>query len=105
MSKDDRIKKRLMDRLEELSARLHHIEGELDEPRTEDFADHATESEADEVLERLGRAGLDEIDAIRRALERIQSGTFGICAVCGEAISVERLELIPHTTKCRNCAN
>ena len=104
MSRDDRFKKRLMARLEELDARLHHIEGELDKPRTEDFADHATESEADEVLEHLGMAGLNEIDAIRVALERIQSGTFGICAVCGEKISDQRLEVVPYTATCRNCA-
>ena len=104
MSQHDRTKKRLLDRLEELDARLNHIEGELDKPRTEDFADHATESEADEVLESLGMAGLNEIEAIRVALERIQSGTFGICTVCGEEISDDRLEVVPYTATCRNCA-
>lgn len=37
---------------------------------------------------------LKEIDA---ALERIESGTYGICEVSGEEISVSRLEAIPYT--------
>jgi RNA polymerase-binding transcription factor DksA len=104
MSKHEDMRQRLLDRLKELNARLHHIEDELDEPRAEDFSDHATESESDEVLEHLGLAGLDEIEAIRKAFERIEAGTFGICVKCEEEISKERLELVPHTPLCRNCA-
>ncbi len=37
------------------------------------------------------------------ALEMIEKGTFGICTTCGELISKERLEEVPHTTKCFNC--
>ncbi|MCB1196408.1 TraR/DksA C4-type zinc finger protein [bacterium] len=37
---------------------------------------------------------LKEIDA---ALERIDNGTYGVCEVSGEEISVSRLEAIPYT--------
>ncbi len=37
------------------------------------------------------------------ALGRIESGTFGICEICEEEISVKRLEARPVTTMCIRC--
>lgn len=91
-------------RLEELQSRLHHIEEDLDEPADADTEERATEREGDEVMEGLGNAGLTEIKQIEQALKRIEGGTFGVCASCGEDISDERLELLPQTPLCRNCA-
>ncbi len=38
-----------------------------------------------------------------RALQMIEEETFGICQTCGELISKERLEEVPHTTSCFSC--
>lgn len=43
------------------------------------------------------------INKIRNALERIDNGTYGICELCGEDISIRRLEARPVTTKCIEC--
>ncbi|MEW6260922.1 MAG: RNA polymerase-binding protein DksA [Thermodesulfobacteriota bacterium] len=43
------------------------------------------------------------IKKIKNALERIDSGTFGICESCGEEISIERLKARPVTTQCIDC--
>ncbi len=43
------------------------------------------------------------IKKIRKALERIENGTFGICETCGEDISIERLKARPVTTQCIEC--
>ncbi len=40
---------------------------------------------------------------IDNALERINSGTYGACEVCGQDIPLERLEAVPSATKCRDC--
>jgi hypothetical protein len=40
---------------------------------------------------------------IDNALERINSGTYGTCEVCGQDIPLERLEAVPSATKCRDC--
>ena len=40
---------------------------------------------------------------LTRSLEMMEDGTFGICATCSELISKERLEEVPHTSKCFNC--
>lgn len=94
----------LLDRLAELDIRLHDIESELDEPRSADWEDQATEREGEEVLERLGESGQAEIARIRAALARIRDGKYGICAQCGEAISEARLAVLPATPLCKDCA-
>jgi len=40
---------------------------------------------------------------LNRSLEMLEKGTFGICTSCGELINKERLEEVPHTTKCFSC--
>jgi len=43
------------------------------------------------------------IGKIKDALERIESGTYGICEECGEEISEKRLQARPVTTLCIDC--
>lgn len=96
--------KTLRERLVELDGRLHRIEDHLEKPADKDWEEEATEAEMDEVLEGLGQAGQVEMDQIHAALTRLKSGTFGICVKCGEDISTERLDVLPHTSVCKNCA-
>ena len=91
-------------RLAELQARLLGIETELDSHNSKDWEELAVEREEDEVLEGMGQAGLAEIETIRAALNRIGEGTYGYCVRCGEPISEERLDVLPATPFCRNCA-
>ena len=97
-------RKALLNRLAELDGRLHAIEAELDAEHSKDWDDAAVEREGDEVLEHLGQAGQDEIRRIRAALQRIRDGEYGYCAKCGEEIAAERLDVLPDTPLCRNCA-
>ena len=94
----------LMHRLSTLDARLHAIEAELDEPRSQDWEELAVEREGDEVLESLGHSSEKEVARIRAALGRIRDGSYGICTVCGEPISTDRLDVLPETPMCRVCA-
>lgn len=52
--------------------------------------------------ERRRREELARIDA---ALARIENGTFGDCAACGEPIAPKRLDLDPSLTTCVRCAS
>jgi RNA polymerase-binding protein DksA len=56
--------------------------------------------EIDYSLEENSEQVLRSIDA---ALQRIDDGTYGICATCGQPISEERLEAIPYATQCIDC--
>ncbi len=94
----------LLARLAELDRRLHRIEAELDQPAEKDWEEAAVEHEDDEVLESMGTQGLQEIEKIRAALARIEDGSYGWCVRCGNAISEERLDAVPATPFCRDCA-
>jgi DnaK suppressor protein len=43
------------------------------------------------------------IKKIKKALDRIENGTFGICESCGEEISIKRLKARPVTSQCIEC--
>lgn len=95
----------LKKRLVELDQRLHGIEAELDTHQSKDWEELAVEREEDEVLEGMGNSGLAEMEQIRAALARIADNSYGYCVTCGEAISPERLDLLPATPFCRKCAH
>jgi len=46
-----------------------------------------------------------ELKEISSALNRIASGEYGECRVCGKDIGVARLEVIPTATACIECAD
>jgi len=43
------------------------------------------------------------IRKIKKALDRLEDGTFGICEFCGKEISIERLKVRPVTLHCIKC--
>ena len=43
------------------------------------------------------------IQYLDKALLMIQEGTFGVCISCDKLIDKERLQEVPHTTKCFDC--
>lgn len=43
------------------------------------------------------------IKKVKKALDRIEKNTFGICEKCGDDISIERLKARPVTTQCIEC--
>lgn len=94
----------LLSRLADLQARLVGIGEELDSHQARDWEELATEREGDEVLENMGTAGKQEIRAIEAALKRIEEGEYGYCVKCGAEIGQDRLDLIPWTPFCRDCA-
>lgn len=95
----------LYDRLKMLEDRLHRIRDDLEEPADPDVEERAVEREGDEVLESLGQSGQAEVEMIRAAVARIAAGTYGTCTRCGGAIAEARLDALPWTPFCRDCAS
>ena len=60
----------------------------------------AAERELDDSLELNAEAVLEEI---RRALERIEIGTYGTCARCQRPIAEARLSALPYANRCIDC--
>lgn len=97
-------KSQLEGRLADLKGRLVGIEAELDSHYSVDWEDLATEREGDEVLEGMGLSGQQEIRRIEAALQRLAAGEYGYCVKCGAEIGEARLDALPYTPFCRNCA-
>ncbi|MEY4704221.1 MAG: hypothetical protein RL042_417 [Nitrospirota bacterium] len=71
------------------------------------------ESEAEErgqeermvqLLDRLDERMKAEIEAIDRALVKLETGRYGRCERCGTAIPQSRLEAVPAAALCMACA-
>jgi len=98
----------LMKRRRELTQREMHDEAELlnaKEPVSADSEEQAVEVQNFAALESLRDAALEELQAVNRALERIDHGTYGECAVCGKNIDPRRLTVMPHAAACVACAD
>ena len=108
MKEYEEIRSHLIAMLEELNLRLARITNNVrhsDVPLEKDFAEQATQNENDEVMDYLGNSARTEIEMIKQAIARIDNGQYGICQVCDEPISKERLEALPYSNMCIKCAS
>ncbi len=105
MNEYEQVRNSLIDMLEDLDDRLAKITQDVREPLDRDFEEQATQAENDEVLDGLGNAARTEIEMVRQAISRIDKGQYGLCQVCGNSISVERLKAIPYSSLCIKCAS
>jgi len=58
-------------------------------------------SEVTEVLAAGARIALDDVLA---ALYRMDTGSYGWCTDCGDALPLERLEVLPQVGQCLSCS-
>lgn len=97
----------LLSKLEQISRRHGAITTHLraqDGRNEADFEDRVSFTAGDEVLEQLDDTGRAEVSAIRGALDRLDSGTYGICVRCAATIAPGRLAILPEVALCTACA-
>jgi len=99
------FKKLLSQQLEELLSQADDTVSGMTTPK-ENFPDPtdraSLESDRNFML-RIRDRESKLIKKIKKALERIEDGTFGTCETCGEEIAVKRLKARPVTTQCIEC--
>jgi RNA polymerase-binding transcription factor len=103
----DEVRRRLVDRRRALTERVTRVEdalGELDANRPPEDEEDAQEAQLGQPLVALDEASRAELAAIDAALARLTVGDYGICTRCGEPIETERLQALPTTTLCAECA-
>ncbi len=84
-----------------------HTEADLQqlaEERESELEEHASDERAARLLAQLDVRGKAEVEAIDRALERIDHNRYGRCEGCGGRIPPRRLSALPATPYCRDCA-
>ncbi len=104
MQGEQAVRTQLQARLDALLKRVGEITDDLRRPGDRDWQERAAEVENDEVLENLDESSRAEVVQVRAALRRLDAGTYGRCAKCGEPIGAARLAAIPSTTTCVACA-
>jgi DnaK suppressor protein len=79
-----------------------HTPGDISDVPTH-TADNDVEGIDSEVA--VGGIQIAELNEISAALSRIDDGSFGRCATCGQNIGRTRLDAIPYTAYCVDCKN
>ena len=101
----EHFKKTLLDMKQDMSKRISSIDKDIrHEGMSADWSEQASERENDEVLESLGNSSEEALSLIKYALMRIEEGTYFNCDECGGTIPEARLETIPYTAHCVDCA-
>ena len=101
----EHFKTHLTKRLEDLLSQADSTVSGMTSPK-ENFPDPTDRAslEADRnFMLRIRDRESKLIKKIKKALDRIENGTFGVCEACGEDISLKRLHARPVTTQCIEC--
>jgi DnaK suppressor protein len=68
-----------------------------------DIKDSAMQQSSVDVMSAQARRDAGELAQVEAALLRLDSGTYGDCAACGEPIPLARLWVQPAATRCAHC--
>ncbi len=66
----------------------------------EQWSDQSAAHQNDDAYYSLRQEAETELAQVRTALQRLQSGEYGVCTVCGAQIEAGRLTAIPQATRC-----
>ena len=107
----DAIRNRLEQELRSATARLRQmgVADSLDELRPTGETGFADEVDGIQVNEwrEIGYATrellVDRVNRLSNALDRVDSGEYGTCSECGEAIAPARLRVMPEVETCVRC--
>jgi DnaK suppressor protein len=99
-------RKRLLDKKRGLTEAYNKNKtyGRLTEDEgTQDLADKASSAYTKEFLYSLSNTDREILQRVDEALQRIDKGTYGTCAECGEELNKKRLEAVPWASHCLAC--
>ena len=103
----EKVRKTLLARRRELFEQVARVEDDLrwlDTNIEIEIEEEGQEENIARLLARLDDRGKEEIEAIDRALARIEQGKYGRCVVCGGEIPAARLKAMPMAETCVTCA-
>lgn len=101
----DNLRDIVQGKKEELNARLERVKANIRRGYEKDSEERAQQLADKEVVDALGNEAREELAKISIALQRMDSGSFGLCSNCGSPISVNRIKAYPYATECIDCAS
>jgi DnaK suppressor protein len=110
--KDERQSKRLKNFEKVLRSRLAELKNYVDQLRREPVIENDVDDEVTQASRTVNRefviATMERefrtISEIEQALERIAKKEYGVCVTCEKTIPDNRLQAIPWTRRCVDCA-
>lgn len=89
-----------------LQTQLEDLSSDADDGLSfdENFADSAQVAAEQGENRTLATSLRDQLAEVDRALDRLDSGTYGRCTNCSEPIDAERLAAMPAAPHCIRCA-
>ena len=105
----DELAQRLIRRRDAIAHCLESLQQELSDAAAHrdcsDLLDESSVDDADLGTDRLLLAQAQRAFAsVTSALERLEDGTYGMCAACGGKIPITRLRALPDTRLCVSCS-
>jgi RNA polymerase-binding transcription factor DksA len=100
-------REQLLVKRQDLLLRLQQTHKDLhgrDERVSADFGEQSIEMEGRELMMTLDADGREELGKIDRALNRLNTGQYGLCIHCGLRIADARLHALTATETCIACA-
>lgn len=102
----DTLRRLLLYRVRDLRADLQASDAEPEVQEGSEVADQkdsASQQQFAAVRDAEERRDIDELVCVEAALHRMESGTYGSCLQCGEAIPLQRLLVQPAALRCAAC--
>jgi DnaK suppressor protein len=102
----EKYKKRLLEKKEEIVAKLsevYNVSKEVESGIAQDIVDKAESSYTKEFLLSLSTAERAQLLLIDEALKRLEKNEFGICQMCQKTIIKKRLDAVPWAPYCIEC--
>jgi RNA polymerase-binding protein DksA len=97
-----KMKKKLEEMRAYVRSRLHYTPNIPQEERA-DIIDFTSAEKIRDIERIITSIDTDVLKLIERALDKINSGTYGYCENCGVRIDKERLEEVPYVRYCIDC--
>ncbi len=100
------FQKALERRKEEIESNIERAKREMSRQRDSDLKDEGDYASI-EISSAINATLLEEqsrtLNQIKRSLNKIAIGTYGICSLCEESINIERLKIKNFTEYCIGC--
>lgn len=100
----DLLLKRQQEILERVGASSEDI-GVLQGENAADWVDRVSLDDAMNNLMSIESGMAKELERVIESIQKIDKGEYGICELCKEEISFERLEVVPTAKYCIRCKN